>query len=223
MDQRIEQILTYLIEDHIRHAEPISSQGMVRDHGLDVSSATIRNWFGELETEGYLIQPHTSAGRIPTEFAYRWYVERLGDQDVSDTDKRALDIAKASKDENGTAKRIAKACVEMIGVAALLGTEESDTYYTGLTQLFSQPEFKDWSRVISMSAMLDQLDHQLQRLRKMTFERPAIELGETCPFGNACGSVFLTGSNKSLLIFLGPIRMDYKRALGVMNYVKELL
>lgn len=225
MDQRIEQALTYLIEDFIRTAEPISSQGIVRNHGLDVSSATIRNWFGTLEEGGFLIQPHTSSGRIPSEKAYRWYIEHLKEVDASSEDKRLLDSAKKGEDADPSSgiKQLAKACAEMTGTAVLLGMKESDTYYTGLTQLFSHPEFKDWSRVISMGSMLDQLDHQLNQLRKKVFAEPMIEIGESCPFGNACGSILLTGKDESLFILLGPIRMDYKRALQVMSYMKEIL
>ncbi|MFA5129500.1 MAG: hypothetical protein WC477_01115 [Patescibacteria group bacterium] len=215
MDQKLENVLTMLIEDFIRTAEPIGSQGMVRDHGLDVSPATIRNWFAELEEEGYLGQPHTSAGRIPTQAAYRWYIEQMGEIDISKSDRKIVDAAETDT------KHLAKACVEATGLAALVGMNASDTYYTGLTQLFSQPEFKDWSRVISMSSILDQLDHQLLRLRKQIFDLPHAEIGDSCPFGNACSSIFLTLPDASLLILLGPMRMDYKRAVGVMNYIKE--
>lgn len=215
MDTRIENVLTLLIEDFIRTAEPIGSQGLVRDHELDVSPATIRNWFVELEELGFLAQPHTSAGRIPTQLAYRWYIERMGESDISKSDRKIVDTAETDT------KNLAKACVEATGLAALVGMNASDTYYTGLTQLFSQPEFKDWSRVISMSSILDRLDHQLNSLRKHVFEQPHAEIGDTCPFGNACSSLFLTLPDTSLLILLGPMRMDYKRAVGVMNYIKE--
>ncbi|MCW1892424.1 MAG: hypothetical protein KIH65_004265 [Candidatus Uhrbacteria bacterium] len=224
MEQRIERILTHLIEDYLRSAEPISSQGLVREHQLDVSSATIRNWFALLEEEGYLIQPHTSAGRIPSELAWRWYVERLGDGAISESEHDVLQVvAKDASDSTDRVKRIAKACAGMTKLAALVGTNRSDTYYTGLTDLFCQPEFKDWSRVISMTSMFDRMDHQLDELRRRTYPEPVILLGSTCPFGNACGSLLLTTSNGDLLALLGPIRMDYQKAKTIMNVVKHML
>lgn len=77
LSERKERILKAIVEDHIRHAAPVASEALVREHGLSVSSATVRNEMAELEAEGYIYQPHTSAGRIPTERGYRYFVQRL--------------------------------------------------------------------------------------------------------------------------------------------------
>lgn len=224
MDQRLEKVLTHLIEDYIQTAEPVSSQALVRNHKLDVSSATIRNWFAVLDEEGYLIQPHTSAGRIPSDISYRWYVERLGKPKISQSEQSLIQSAVSGIDDHSARiKNAAKACVELTKNAALVGTNSSDTYYTGLTELFSQPEFQDWSRVISMSSVLDQLDFQLNKLRKKDFTTPEVLVGEECPFGDACGSILVSVRDNSLLVMLGPIRMDYKKARNVLNYVSENL
>ena len=70
-------VLRAVVEDYIRSHEPIGSTALARRHDLGVSSATIRNDMAALEDEGYLTQPHTSAGRIPTEKGYRYFVDRL--------------------------------------------------------------------------------------------------------------------------------------------------
>ena len=70
-------VLRAVVEDYIRSQEPVGSTTLTRDHDLGVSSATVRNDMAALEDEGYLIQPHTSAGRIPTEKGYRYFVDRL--------------------------------------------------------------------------------------------------------------------------------------------------
>lgn len=70
-------VLRAVVEDYIRSQEPVGSTTLIKDHDLGVSSATIRNDMAALEDEGYLIQPHTSAGRIPTEKGYRYFVDRL--------------------------------------------------------------------------------------------------------------------------------------------------
>jgi heat-inducible transcriptional repressor len=223
MEQRLEQVLTYLIEDYIDSAEPVSSQSLVKDHKLEVSSATIRNWFALLEQEGLLVQPHTSAGRIPTEDAFRWYVHQMTRPKLSQKDasqlKEAID---AVNDAHDRIKTLAKTCVELTKIASLVGTSASDTYYTGLTELFSKPEFKDWSRVISMSSVLDTLDQKIQELRQKKFETPTVLLGTDCPFGNACGSIVLTLPDGAFFALLGPIRMDYKRAMNVMAHIQSL-
>jgi heat-inducible transcriptional repressor len=77
LSERKERILKAIIEDYIRDATPVASEALVREHGLPVSSATVRNEMAELEADGYIYQPHTSAGRIPTELGYRYFVQRL--------------------------------------------------------------------------------------------------------------------------------------------------
>lgn len=77
LSERKERILKAIVEDYIRHAAPVASEVLVRDYNVGVSSATVRNEMAELEADGYIHQPHTSAGRIPSERGYRYFVQRL--------------------------------------------------------------------------------------------------------------------------------------------------
>lgn len=78
MKERLNQILRSVIESYIENGEPVSSKGVLeRETDMNVSSATVRNDLAELEKLGYLKQPHTSAGRVPTEAGYRYYVDNL--------------------------------------------------------------------------------------------------------------------------------------------------
>lgn len=77
LSEREFRVLEAVIQTYIETAEPAGSQTIARRFGLGVSSATIRSTMGELEERGYLFHPHTSAGRIPTDRAYRWYVDNL--------------------------------------------------------------------------------------------------------------------------------------------------
>lgn len=78
LEDRRSEVLRALVEEHIRTGEPVSSRAIVDRAKLQVSSATVRNDLATLESEGYALQPHTSAGRIPTAAAYRYYVDHLG-------------------------------------------------------------------------------------------------------------------------------------------------
>lgn len=80
LTERQETILTLIIRDYVDAATPISSKGLVEKYNLGISSATIRNEMGELTEKGYLRQPHTSAGREPTEAGYRYFVQRLANE-----------------------------------------------------------------------------------------------------------------------------------------------
>lgn len=77
LDQRKRDVLRTIVEDYIETAEPVASKTLVDKYHLPVSSATIRNTMAELEQLGYLEQPHTSAGRVPSDLGYRKYVEEL--------------------------------------------------------------------------------------------------------------------------------------------------
>lgn len=77
MDERKRLILNAIIQDYIFFAEPVGSRSLVKRHGIGLSPATIRNEMADLEEMGYLEQPHTSAGRIPSHLGYRFYVNSL--------------------------------------------------------------------------------------------------------------------------------------------------
>ncbi len=84
LDSRKKRVLQAIIEEYINTAEPVSSAAITINHGLNCSSATIRNDMAELEKEGYLDKPHTSAGRVPSAKGYRFYVdELLNDENIS--------------------------------------------------------------------------------------------------------------------------------------------
>ena len=91
LEGRRREILRMVIDDYILTAEPIGSESVRGRHGLGVSSATVRNEMAALEELGYLHQPHPSAGRIPTEQAYRVYVDSmLGEEQVSTADRARI-------------------------------------------------------------------------------------------------------------------------------------
>ena len=77
LDKRKAFILATVVYEYVASAEPVGSQTLTQKYNLGVSSATIRNEMAELEAGGYLVQPHTSAGRIPSDAGYRTYVDRL--------------------------------------------------------------------------------------------------------------------------------------------------
>lgn len=79
LDERKRLVLRAVVEDYVRSAEPVGSRTIARKYGIGFSAATIRNEMADLEELGYLAQPHTSAGRIPSDKGYRFYVDSLMD------------------------------------------------------------------------------------------------------------------------------------------------
>jgi heat-inducible transcriptional repressor len=90
-EERKLQVLRAIVEDFIATNEPVGSKTLVERHNLGVSSATIRNDMAALEEDGLIHQPHTSAGRVPTDAGYRMFVDRLGEiKPLSNAEKRAI-------------------------------------------------------------------------------------------------------------------------------------
>lgn len=88
LDARKQRILAAVIQEHIHSAEPVASEAVVRHSGLGVSSATVRHEMASLEEMGFLTQPHTSAGRVPTDRAYRYYVDALLNEERISAEER---------------------------------------------------------------------------------------------------------------------------------------
>ncbi|GAA3559407.1 heat-inducible transcriptional repressor HrcA [Microlunatus spumicola] len=91
MDDRKLQVLRAIVTDYVSSQEPVGSKALVDKHDLGVSPATVRNDMAALEEEGYITQPHTSAGRIPTDKGYRLFVDRMGQvKPLSAAEQRAI-------------------------------------------------------------------------------------------------------------------------------------
>src|SRR6201985_1958142 len=92
LDERKLTVLRAIVEDYVSTTEPVGSKSLVDRHGLDVSPATIRNDMAVLEEQGYIAQPHTSAGRVPTDKGYRLFVDRLSClKPMSGAERRAIE------------------------------------------------------------------------------------------------------------------------------------
>lgn len=91
LDDRKSNVLKALVEEHIRTGEPVSSKTVLTRSGLDVSSATVRNDLASLESYGFVSQPHTSAGRIPTDQGYRFYVDHLAPVKLREATRLRID------------------------------------------------------------------------------------------------------------------------------------
>ncbi len=130
MKERQKAILKAVVESYIENGEPVSSKLILQREGMDVSSATIRNDLAFLEKEGYLHQPHTSAGRVPTEMGYRFYVDHLLELPGLDL-KTTEDLLTAVSSINATADDFLKEAINLFsritGYTSAAVVQQSDT------------------------------------------------------------------------------------------------
>lgn len=224
MEPRQEKLLGLIIENYIKTAEPIGSKFVVEVGDLDLSAPTIRNEMRELEESGFLTHPHTSSGRIPTEQGYQYYVENL--MKTKDINKKyreeLLQIVKESDNKIKNIKNVAKRMADIANNAVIVAFDSDNVYYTGISNLFSQPEFLDQINLSAVSSIFDQCEDSLDGLFKTVGLDVSILIGQNNPFGSACGLVACKLPNNSLVALVGPMRMNYAESVNLVNFVKEL-
>ncbi len=114
LDERKAAILRAVVEEYIDTALPVGSSHVVKSSGVHVSSATVRNDMATLEQEGYLLQPHTSAGRIPTEKGYRFFVDNLG-QPASLRGSEAIQVRSFFEQAHGELEQMLQDTSKLLG------------------------------------------------------------------------------------------------------------
>jgi heat-inducible transcriptional repressor len=226
---RQQQILDTIIREYIGTAEPVGSMNVQKKIKLDVSPATIRNDMASLEAEGYLISPHTSAGRIPTEQAYRYYVRNLLQQTDLSPDEVSLlrHVWRNEIEPEVRLKLTAKIIAELSAEGVFLAFGPHSLYYTGLSNLFSQPEFSTDAVRVSMASIIDHLDEKVGELLERLEDGVEVMVGSENPLGNDCSVIVarytLQQGIPGIFGILGPTRMDYASNLTRVSYVHEII
>ena len=223
MTNRQSKFLQQIIESYVISAEPVAS-GLLAGKS-NVSSATIRNEMASLEEEGYIQQPHTSAGRIPTKKGYEYYLKYfLCPKMPTNIQKKKLDQARKT---DLSVKAIAKELAELSNQAVLVAFANNDFYYTGISKLFSQPEFHQPDAIVNISVVLDALDETLEQLYEAAVDDVQVLLGKENPFSHQCSLLIrkarVSKNKKGVIAILGPVRMNYNQNIGLLNYSAKIL
>lgn len=215
-------ILQTIIKEYVKTAQAVSSGVLVEKYKLGISPATVRNEMMELEEEGYILQPHTSAGRIPTELAYEMNLLDLKKKELKDQEIKLLEQI-FNKDETSY-KQTAKAIAELSNGAVFWAFHKNDLYYTGLANLFAQPEFKQVNVLYDVSVVIDKMEEIIDDFFEELQEGEQVMIGSKNPFGNFLSTVLVKykHNNKSAVFgILGPMRMDYCRNLALIDFIKK--
>ena len=226
ISERKKFILETIVKEHVKTAQPVSSGGLVEKYGLDISPATVRNEMMELEEEDFIYQPHTSAGRVPTESAYELLLDDWRRDKKTPSLKSAEEklLEQLFKREEIAYKQTAKAIAEMSREAVFWAFHKNDLYYTGLANLFAQPEFRQLEIVSDVSGVIDRLEELIDDNFEKLPSGEQVLIGSKNPFGNFLSAVLVKyRDNKQSGIFgiLGPMRMDYGRNLALVRFIKN--
>ena len=130
MDDRKLEVLRAIVADYVSSQEPVGSKSLVERHDLGVSPATVRNDMAALEEEGYITQPHTSAGRIPTDKGYRLFVDRLGSiKPLSAAEQRAIQtFLSGALDLDDVLLRTVRLLAQVTQQVAIVGVSDAQPF-----------------------------------------------------------------------------------------------
>lgn len=234
MEKREENLLDGLIAEYIRTGKPVGSQYLTSALGLSVSSATVRNILRDLEVAGYIIQPHTSAGRIPTDKGYRFYVNRLVAQDISRRQEHQIEkrLSAMQTQYGRPARATAKLLSELAHCLAISGwIKAKDIQEAGLQQVLQGDNETQPQALGEIAAILENVDRYLATLSQRHEEEhgTAVYIGSENPLYDAVhtSSIVRTinlGSGETVvLLIVGPKRMPYQRNVALLNSVASIL
>jgi len=224
MEKRKEQLLKFIVENYTRTAEPVGSKFLADNSGLEVSAPTVRNEMHDLEEAGFLTHPHTSAGRIPTGVGYKYYVDNIMQADgVSLKIKKEItDKFFETDDYIRNIKNVSKYLAEATNSAVIVSFERGSIYYTGMANLFSQPEFRDFAHVVNFSTIFDQVEDRIEEIYDLIDEDVKVLVGEENPLGRACSMIATKFGEGNLLTILAPMRINYKKSFSLIKHIQTL-
>jgi len=226
MNSRQQKIFTTIIKEYIKTAEPIGSQTLLEKAKLNLSSATIRNEMALLEKQGFIESPHTSAGRVPTELGYQFYIDNfLQTKKLPCKTEKALQRNFNIK-ERADLKILAKELSAVSDLLIFLAFDKNDIYYTGLTNLFSQPEFSRQELICDITRLIDHFDDVIHDIFEQINDDIHILIGRQNPFSQECSAViasYVFDSHESVLGIIGPMRMDYEQNVALVETARSVL
>ena len=235
LDPRKQKILHAIIKQFIETAEPVGSKTIVISYNLSVSTATIRNDMAQLEELGLITQPHTSAGRVPTQAGYKLYVEELVDFD------KARTIANENIKHLNEQYKLKKAKEKIYDAVALLSQATSNisfatipdnkrTFYLGVSNILKQPEFlENPLKARHIIEVLEEGTSLVKTLESLNIgstvkifigEENLIEQIESC---SIIVTTYEIEGFKGFIGILGPCRMPYAYNKALLEEVSRLI
>jgi len=233
LTERQEMVMRLVVDAHLESGEPVGSKALAGRSEVEWGASTVRAELAALEAAGYLTHPHTSAGRMPTEAGYRYYVDRLVESGVLPaTARMELELSRLRREIDEAMRETTTALAQVTDLMALVtAPTQGETLYThGVSHLLSAEHLPDLPRVDELIDALERRAGVLGMLRSSLEERsvffwigaenPQPELRSVSVIGANYG---LGHRNLGSVGVVGPLRMDYATAIGsVREAAREL-
>lgn len=232
--ERKERILAVTVDQYIQTVSPVSSAFIADECGFDLSSATIRNVLAELEEEGYLTHPHTSAGRIPTQKGYRYYVDHLMEE-IQLLEEEKHRIREAYERQSAELEvlldrtsRVLSNVTHYTSIVSLDG-EDHKMFCQGTSFVVGYPDYQDIEKIRNILAALDEKERLMEIVNRELKRKTEIFIGTemNCEQIDSCSLVVSRyhshDGHSGRIAVLGPTRMDYKRVVSALDYFSRMM
>lgn len=226
--QRQEQILNSLVQEYIGGAEPVSSEFLEKKYNFGFCPATIRAELQKLTERGYLEKPYASAGRIPTNKGYRFFVNRLLEMDFEQNffpeDFLEIEREEIFKFVENITKKLA--CFSS-GLALTYLFEKDFLWKDGWKDVFENPEFRKIECLEDFLKTVDGLEKNIKKFTEKNLPEINIFIGKEKSFLNSKDfSLIISksrfpGNERGLLAILGPKRMAYDKNINLIHSLIE--
>lgn len=234
-DDRKNQILSAIIQHFLETAQPVGSKTIIVNYNFKVSPATVRSDMAHLEKQGLIMQPHTSAGRVPTDKGYQLYVDKLADFDIAralaqETLSNLREQAKTdhAKQRVHEAVNLLSKATPNLAFATIPGSDR--TFFMGVSKMLRQPEFmQEPLQASQVMEVIEDRRHFLSGLSRLELDDQArIFIGEQNILAgiDSCSLIvakYHYDGYDGHIGILGPKRMPYAFNAAILTEVRELL
>jgi heat-inducible transcriptional repressor len=225
LTDRQEKILNCIVGEYIDSKTPVSSKVLSKKYKFGIKPPTMRLEFQKLTDMGYLAQPHTSAGRIPTDKGYRFYVDNL-DSRIPD---RGFDSnIREAEDSMGFFQAMTRRIAELTSnLAITYFPEEEVVFKEGWDEIFKEPEFEDSDFIAKFMETVQNFEKHIDELEG--FEDPHIFIGKenkivpAPELSTIVSRIHLPKKKDGVVVILGPKRMAYDKNVSIINSLIKLL
>ena len=235
MDERQKSLLFAVINEYIKNAQPVSSKWIAECGGFDASTATLRNELALLDEDGFLYQPHTSAGRVPTDKGYRTFVNMLLDEIESRTKEETLarvlqQIMRLRAEEHSLFAELGRVLASLSSSTVFSGpiSKEKIMFKSGIHEVLSQPELEDLSMRKHFGDIVDSMEANLKAFHSiLENDKPTVLIGRENPINNAKDFSMIImkhrifGGEDGIIVMFGPKRMNYEKNLRLLQTLIE--
>ena len=227
--QRQAQILAAIVKEYSQKGEPVGSEELTDKYHFELSPATIRNEMQALERLGFVMQPHTSAGRVPTDRGYRYFVNKLMGHlqlRASEQERLRVELRRLQKQYLELCRSITKLLADQAQGAAFALLPQSVST-SGLSRVIDEDTTSQ--EVKELANFFEELEDHSETLINMDIKEVEAFIGREAPaplasdFSLVVTRVNMPGGQKGLIGIVGPKRMKYARNISLLEYVSKLI